>query len=252
MSRIVFNEVFDPVDHVSSIPLYLQIVFQVERSLRSGRLDQNAMLPSENDMCAGFGVARSTLRRAMGKLEENGTIARERGRGRGTRIIGPAKVSRAPGGFSTLYDAISSASRKPSSQVLVFEEIVVDEALHALTGFETGVLVTHIVRHRRADDEPIAVIENWIRRDRIEIDKQRLEDGSLELVLREHGIRIHHAEFEFQAVSADESTSEFFEIAPHHPVIKEVRHVFDDSGQYEYANNISHPENARLRGVATP
>ncbi len=249
--RTSFDDVFQPVDHTSSIPLYLQIVFQMDSALRAGRLPQDTLLPSEPELCAGFDVSRSTLRRAMGKLEDRGIVTRERGRGKGTRIVSTAPITRTPGSFTTMFNQIAAARRRPRTRVLTFERLVVDEALANLTGFPVNTSIVHVLRHRSANDVPVAVLENWILSDYISFDPVRLEDESMDVLLREGGARIHHAEFEFQPTLAGEH-GEFFCIDPAAPVIKEIRHVFNDRWQYEYAEAHSHPRNERLRGVASP
>lgn len=250
--RAVFEETFRPVDHTSSIPLYLQIVFQFDHALRSARLSRDALLPSENELCAGFGVARSTLRRAMGKLEERGIVARERGRGKGTRIVHAAPISRTPGSFATLFDAISASARKPLSKVLIFEEMTVDDEFAELSEFPPGASVVHILRHRSANDEPVAVLENWVLSEYVAFEPERLETESMEALLRESGVRIHHAEFEFRAVLAMGDTARFMGIPEGTPVIQEERRSFNSRCQYEYSSHHNHPENDRLRGIASP
>lgn len=250
--RAVFDDVFEPVDHDSSIPLYLQIVFQVDGALRTGKLSRDAKLPSEHELCDGFQVARSTLRRAMAKLDERGIIARERGRGKGTRIVHAAPITRTPGSFSTLFDAISATARRPLTRVLVCEELTVDDELSDRSELPVGASITHILRHRSANDEPIAVLENWILTEYVGFDPVRLETESMEALLRECGVRIHHAEFEFQAVHATGSTADFFRLAEGTPVIQEIRRSFNSRHQYEYSSHHNHPLNDRLRGVASP
>lgn len=250
--RVAFDDAFEAVDHASSIPLYLQIVFQVDAALRHGKLTRDALLPSENELCVGFNVARSTLRRALGRLEERGIIARERGRGRGTRILRAAPITRTPGSFSTLFDAISASARKPVSRVLAFEEITVDDELAETSELPLGATVTHILRHRSANDEPIAVLENWILTEYIKFDAVRVAEESLEALLRESGVRTHHAEFEFVAALASADIAEFFEIAEGTPVIREVRRSFNERHQYEYSSHYNHPVNDRLVGIASP
>lgn len=250
--RKEFDELFSAVDHSSSIPLFLQIVFQVDQALRKGELSRDALLPSESELCAGFGVARSTLRRAMSKLEERGIISRERGRGKGTRIVRAAPVTRTPGSFATLFDAISASARRPVTEVLVFEEVVVDEELAERSELPVGAAITHILRHRMANDEPIAVLENWILSQYVTFDPARLEGESMEALLREAGVRIHHAEFEFVAVLAEGRTAQFFQIPEGTPVIEEVRRSFNSQHQYEYSSHHNHPQNDRLLGIASP
>lgn len=249
--RIEFDTAFEPVDHASSIPLYLQIVFQVDGALRGGRLAQDALLPSESELCAGFNVARSTLRRAMSRLEDRGIVSRERGRGKGTRILRAAPITRTPGSFATIFDEISASARRPVTKLLVFEELIIDDELADLTELPIGARIAHTLRHRSANDEPIAVLENWVLSEYMDFAPERLETESMEMLLRESGARTHHAEFEFQAMLLGVN-SEFFGLDAGTPVVKEVRRVFNSRHQYEYSEHICHPENERLRGVAAP
>ena len=62
-------------------PLYHQIKENITRQIVSGRWLSNHELPSENDLCAHFGVSRGTLRRALDDLENRGLIVRRQGRG---------------------------------------------------------------------------------------------------------------------------------------------------------------------------
>lgn len=249
--RVSFDEVFSPVDRSSSIPLNTQIVFQIDEAIRRGRISQGDLLPSENELCVGFRVARSTLRRALAQIEAAGTVSRERGRGKGTRVESGVPISRTPGSFDTVYEMILASARKPVTRLLVFEESEVDERLSAESGFPVGTGVVHILRQRSANEEPVAVLENWILREYVPFSPDRLERESLEALLKEAGLVTHHVDFEFRPTLAGEA-AEFFGLERDTPVINEVRYSFDTRGQYEYSHHYSHPYNERVRGIATP
>lgn len=248
--RVEFHRVFTPVDHSSSIPLNLQIVFQVEKAVALGRLGDGAMLPAEAELGGEFGVARSTLRRAMAHLEDRGVVVRERGRGKGTRITQSNPITRTPGTFATLYEMISATARKPVTRVLTFERMEVDEALSEESDLPVGMPIVHLLRHRSANDQPIAVLENWIKAEHVRFSPDRLEEESMEALLRETGVRIRHADFEFRPSRAGAAAA-FFGVDADTPVINEIRRVFDESEQYEYSHHYSHPRNEQVRGVAT-
>lgn len=251
MQRITFSDVFTPVDHSNQMPLNLQIVTQFGDAIQRGRLATGEMLPSEADLCAGFHVARSTLRRALQMLEDQHMIDRKRGRSGGTTIANSRPIARTPGTFTTLYDMISETARKPKTQLVTVEDITVDEALSDESGFPVGTKLTHLLRFRSANDQAIAVLENWFRPEHLTFDLGRLEAESLEALLREAGTRIDHAQFEYRAVTAG-IYAEFLGVDPHTPVINEVRRVFDREQQYEFSYHYSHPERERVRGVARP
>ncbi len=65
----------------SRVPLYLQISEWLIQRIVSGEWALDSNLPAELELCQEFGVARGTVRQALGELERKGYIRRERGRG---------------------------------------------------------------------------------------------------------------------------------------------------------------------------
>ena len=63
------------------LPLYLQLSSLIRRCISSGLLKPGDLLPSEAELCTRFGISRSTVRQALGELEEQGLILRRQGRG---------------------------------------------------------------------------------------------------------------------------------------------------------------------------
>lgn len=62
-------------------PLYLQIYTELKERIESGEWSYGVMLPSEHEFCDVYGVSRGTVRQVLAKLEEEGFIRRERGKG---------------------------------------------------------------------------------------------------------------------------------------------------------------------------
>jgi GntR family transcriptional regulator len=58
-----------------------QIVEQLAREIRVGRLPDGAQLPGENALAARFGVSRNTVRQALTELGNQGLIATHSGKG---------------------------------------------------------------------------------------------------------------------------------------------------------------------------
>ena len=57
------------------------IAAELRRRISAGQWSDAGRVPPERDLATEFGVARNTVRRAMGLLEEEGTVARHVGRG---------------------------------------------------------------------------------------------------------------------------------------------------------------------------
>ncbi len=65
----------------SDPPLYLRIYAGLKKRIEDGEWAYGAMLPSENDLCEMYHIARGTVRQVLAELEKEGLVRRERGRG---------------------------------------------------------------------------------------------------------------------------------------------------------------------------
>jgi GntR family transcriptional regulator len=70
----------------SPIPFYFQLAELLEDEISSGRWGSGSRLPSEPDLCHHYGVSRTTVRQALTRLEQEGLVARSKGRG--TFVLG--------------------------------------------------------------------------------------------------------------------------------------------------------------------
>jgi len=69
------------IDRTSPVPFYFQLTRLLQREIGAGRWSPGDRLASESELCAHFGVARSTVRQALHRLEAEGLVVREKGRG---------------------------------------------------------------------------------------------------------------------------------------------------------------------------
>jgi GntR family transcriptional regulator len=69
------------IDRRSPIPYYFQLKRLVADEIQSGRWEPGTRLPSEAELCDRFTVSRTTVRQALGELEREGTLRKEKGRG---------------------------------------------------------------------------------------------------------------------------------------------------------------------------
>jgi GntR family transcriptional regulator len=74
------------IDRDSPIPFYFQLAELLEDEISSGRWDSGQRIPSEPDLCDHYGVSRTVVRQALSRLEQEGLVARSKGRG--TFVLG--------------------------------------------------------------------------------------------------------------------------------------------------------------------
>lgn len=64
-----------------AIPLYQQLATFFRRRIETGDWPVEQRIPTLDDLVSEFGVARATVRQALGMLEGEGLLSRQRGRG---------------------------------------------------------------------------------------------------------------------------------------------------------------------------
>ena len=69
------------IDRSSPMPFYAQLADHLEQEIVSGRWEAGARLPGEIELCEYFGLSRSPVRQALGRLEQRGLVERLKGRG---------------------------------------------------------------------------------------------------------------------------------------------------------------------------
>lgn len=107
------TKAFQPLERA---PAYLKVYRAIEERISDGTLKDGAHLPTEAELCAQFGVTRSTVREGLRLLEQTGLIVRGAAkkffirRPDSADIAAAASKSFALGGvtFSEVWDALAT------------------------------------------------------------------------------------------------------------------------------------------------
>jgi DNA-binding FadR family transcriptional regulator len=134
-SVVSLETVFAPV---RSQTAFEETVERLGTAIKLGLLPPGTRLPAERELCARFGIARSTLRQALVALAQSGHLHATRGRGGGTFVADP-----------------QPPATPPTAEVLADWRSVCDERM----AVEVGIAV---LAAERADAESIATLEELI------------------------------------------------------------------------------------------
>jgi DNA-binding GntR family transcriptional regulator len=220
------KDLFMDLERSGPIPLYYQIARRLQAAIESGQLPPGARIENEVDLADQLNISRPTIRRAIRELVDKGLLVRRRGVG--TQVV-HGRLKRSVE-LTSLYDALSSAGRAPTTKVLVHEAIVPSsETLNALA-LPAGTEVLHAVRLRYSEDVPFALLENFMPPQFLDITAEQMEKHGLYQLLRSRGVTMRVAHQTIGARANTPEEAKLFGQKLGAPVLTMARTFFDQSG----------------------
>lgn len=195
------SDLFVDLDRSSPVPLYHQLVQGLQQAITEGRLAPGARLDNEISLAERLSLSRPTVRRAIQELVDKGLLVRKRGVG--TQVIRTRVTRRVE--LSSLYDDLETIARKPTTKLLTNAVVPADDRVAEQLDVAVSSPVLHLRRLRYADGEPLAILENYLPQDLIDVGEGDLEQRGLYQLLRSHGVHLRVAQ---QRIGARAGTAE--------------------------------------------
>ncbi|WP_345471813.1 GntR family transcriptional regulator [Glutamicibacter ectropisis] len=215
------------IDRSSPIPLYHQVVQGIEGAIRDGSLASGTRLENEIELAQRLRLSRPTIRKAMDDLVQSGLLVRKRGVG--TQVV--SSQIRRHLELSSLNDDLERAGKKPTTTLLSFEHIPAPEHVQDLLSLPKDVSVYHFTRLRSAGGNPLALMENWVRDDIVELDEKSLRAHGLYELLREAGVNFRLAQQRIGATVADGAQADVLDTEAGSALVTMQRTAVDDTGR---------------------
>lgn len=211
----------------SFVPLYVQLAEQIARLIeQQGDGVVGKAVPSEMECARGFGVSRPTVRQAMGLLQSQGLIRKEKGRG---TFVARSRLEHDVS--HDFEDEMRSAARQVSYTVLAWEPTSATPEI--AQGFApVRVHELHVLRRlRRVDGHVVGLEERFIPSELARrVEYERLEDESIFELMRELGTApVARLDVQVSARVADREMARLLKAKPGAPLL--VRHsTFRNAG----------------------
>src|SRR6187402_3640688 len=93
-------------------PLWIQAVNLINGEIENGTLKPGSRLPPERELCLQLGISRVTLRKALNKLVEQGTLSPSHGRGWYVADGAPAAAPTAPRDWPNSLESFSETAAR--------------------------------------------------------------------------------------------------------------------------------------------
>ena len=205
---------------------YYLLYEHLSGALNDGTIPAGAALPSEPELVTRYKLSRTTVRRALARLEEEGRIIRRRGSGTFARQT--RKPPRLHLDLHAFFDDVPELVSQTTTSILRFELGAVPASLRELHP-QLGPQALIIQRVHRSHGSPYALSTAYVpeligRRVR----RKALERTSLLSVLDQLGARTSKTEYTTSAVAADALATRRLDVALGVPLLR-TRSVLSDS-----------------------
>lgn len=214
---------------MSGEPLYSVVASRAEALIASGEWQAGDRLPPERQLCQHFEVSRSTLRQALGELEERGLISRHQGRG--TFVTRPRMQLPIVGVFS-IRDAMQAYGMEMTTRVLSVEVIEASRQVASDLACLPGDEVVYIERLRIGDGEPMVLDTAHLRAALFPgLEQVDFEHRSLYEVLEaDYGRTVAEAQETLEPVILTPRECELLGVAAHTTALLTRRVTTDEAG----------------------
>jgi GntR family transcriptional regulator len=206
------------------IPRY----FEIEQSLRGrvARLEPDAPLPSESQLCEEFGVSRMTARAAVQRLVQDGLVYRVPGRG---TFVAASRANRTAAHILSFSDEMRRQGRVPSSRVIERVERRATAEEERRLGVSDVVVLRRV---RLADGKPLAVERAVFPAERVRAALETdLERKSLFQALATAGLVPTSGSAALAAEAATAEDARFLRVRKGAPLLVERRLIHDQDGE---------------------
>ena len=210
-------------------PLHSIIASRAERRIRSGAWAPGTRLPPERELCELLDVSRTTLRQALGELEERGLISRHQGRG---TFVSRPRVDAAVSGHFTISAALRARGLTLTTRVVAVSQTGASRSVASELGLLPGDPTFHLERVRSLADEPLLLETTDLPAERFpRLETADFAGRSLYDILREdHGCLVAAATESLEPVIVTAHESTLLGVPRHAPAMLIRRVSTDQAG----------------------
>jgi len=229
------------IERGNGVTRYLQLYAVLSRALSDGTIDPGSPLPSEPELVRRYRLSRTTVRRALGRLEREGRIVRRRGSG--TFALSrpqPDKVRMLDG---CCLEDLRRLAERTRARLIQFERVATPEFVRRVSP-DFGDRALLIRRIRSFGGQPFLLSTHYVP-ERLAQRITRTRLGSKPVLMYLHEIGAHPAKVEqfTSAVAADVLAARYLRVGPDTPLVRAWRLVTDRRGRpVEFQELLGRPD----------
>jgi GntR family transcriptional regulator/GntR family frlABCD operon transcriptional regulator len=204
-------------------PQYKILHNDLKNKILSGKLQEGELLPSENVLCNEYNCTRSTVRKALDGLLNEGYIIKKQGKG---SIVHMKRNSLGLLSFRGFSDVLGNKKQKIHS-ILLQDPILVkwpENFFYSLSKKELSVKTWFISRLRFVEQDPVMLEYTYIPNIKLEnfLSMPLVENSLFKTLRSRYHVDIKSVSQDLQAIAASDETASLLKYYPGAPVV----HIF--------------------------
>ncbi|ALX47591.1 GntR family transcriptional regulator [Lentibacillus amyloliquefaciens] len=226
---------------IDSRHLYLQVIDQIKRDIKSDKYKTKQKLPSEFQLSKELGVSRATLREALRILEEENIVTRRHGVG---TFVNPKPIfSSGIEQLNSVTYMIEQSGKKAGSQFLSTEFLEATEDERLKFAPKNVSSLSKVERVRTADGEPVVFCIDKLPEGLIPLDRVHKADSIFKLMEEFSGKEIAYAVTYIEPVGYHDRIYEILKCDPDQSLLLlKQMHYTDSDEPVLYSANFFRPD----------
>lgn len=169
------------------------IFLDLETDILKGKFLPGALLPSENQLVAQYGVSRETIRKALNLLIHAGYI--QKMQGKGSIVLATHKFDFPISSVTSYQELVELQHIQSETRVISLEETTANQTLAQATGWALGAPVWKLVRQRNIQGEAVILDIDYLLKAIIPIlPKEQAEHSIYRYFEEDLGLQISYAQ----------------------------------------------------------
>ncbi|MEA4847730.1 MAG: GntR family transcriptional regulator [Clostridiaceae bacterium] len=202
----------------AAIPLYQQLMNQIEEKITNGTYAPGERLQTESEMAKTYEVSIITVRKAISELIEKGLVDRKQGKG--TFVTKP-KFTKNVTKLLSFTEMCRRINVKPGGKMLENKLIKPSEKILKQLELPAGSQVIYISRLRYADGEPMVIENNYFPMEYIQLLSHSFGDNSLFEFLNEaYNVSVEASEKRIEICRALNNEAKLLNVRKNDPLLR--------------------------------
>lgn len=220
-------------------PLYMELAAQLRNSIENGTYKKGDRMPSEPDLCETTGYSRSTVRKALEMLVEEGYVTKSQGKG--TFVKNEHAFDERATQSRTHFTGFTENAREmgaiPSTRTVDFRTVVPSPEVAQFFGLDEGETAIELCRLRLADGMPVSVETTWLPNRFANLEQGELDGSIYELFRSLYGIEAGAGTKSFGLCYADHRDAFLLNVPLGAPLVLAQDCVHDKDGHPLHVTN---------------